>query len=136
MSVLFGTIVNIVLYDILGNITIDSYAMQIVILILGQAIMAFAVGCVMVINMVTFPVEGACMAISEKFNKKFHIVRQLVDVIAVLITLVLVFILNEPLVVREGTIIGVLMFGPLMGIFMKLMTPPFKKMKLMYIEKD
>jgi uncharacterized membrane protein YczE len=134
LSFLLGVIVNFVLYDILDSFTIDSYAMRMALLVGGLALGSFGVGCVMVINMVTFPLEGACMAISEKTGKKFHNLRQLVDVLSVIAVLLLVLVWPQPLEVREGTIIGVLIFGPLMGIFMKLVNPIFKKYQLCYRE--
>lgn len=135
LSFLLGVIVNFVFYNLLGSFTIDNYAIQMVFLVGGLVLGSFGVGCVMIIDMVTFPLEGACMAISEKTGKKFHVLRQLVDVLSVVVVLLLVLVWPQPLEVREGTIIGVLIFGPLMGIFMKVLNPTFKRYKLCYREK-
>lgn len=136
VSILVGVIINFMLYDIFSVFTLDDYFIRVIVLIVGDAVCAFSVGFVMVMNMVAFPLEGACLVVSDKFDKKFHVIRQLVDVFCIIIILTLVFVFNQPLSVREGTIIGVLMFGPLMGISMKLLTPVIKRNDLMYIEKN
>lgn len=135
ISILFGSIINFMLYNIFNAFTVDAYSMKIIFLLMGYVVIAFSVGSVMVMNMVTFPLEGASMVVSDKLNKKFHIVRQLVDVLSVVLALVLIFAFSQPLSVREGTIIGVIIFGPLMGFFMKVLTPIFKKYDLIYNEK-
>lgn len=134
VSILFGYVVNFVLYELFSGFVVTEYYINVSLLVIGQIICAFAVGAVMVIDMVTFPLEGACMAVSNKLGKKFHVVRQLVDVISVMAVLLLVFTLGMDLTVREGTIIGALIFGPIMGIFMRLLKPIFKRTNLIYRE--
>lgn len=130
LSIILGFVINFVLYDVLGNITIDGYWVNVALLIFGYLISSFAVAAVMVLDIVTFALEGACMAVSKVTGKKFHILRQGVDVIAISICLILSFSLDLPLAIREGTIIGMFLFGPLLGIFMRLLKPIFKKYKL------
>lgn len=135
LSILLGVVINFVLYDVLGNITISAYWMNVILLICGYLISSFAVAAVMVLDIITFALEGACMAVSKTSGKKFHVLRQGVDVVAVIICLTISFSLNLPLAVREGTIIGVLLFGPLLGIFMKILKPIFKKYKLVEYQR-
>lgn len=127
LSILLGFVINFILYDVLGNIVIEEYWISVVLLILGYLISAFAVAMVMVLDIVTFALEGACMAVSKVTGKKFHVLRQSVDVMAVIICLIVAFSFQLPLAVREGTVIGMLIFGPLLGIFMKILKPIFKK---------
>lgn len=131
-SILLGAIINVMLYDVFSMFTFNSYFIRIVALLLGNTICAFALAVLMVMNLITVPLEGACMAVSKKFNKKFHVIRQLFDVGAIVLIFILAFVFNQPLAAREGTIIGVLTFGPSMGIFMKLLTPIIKKHHLIY----
>ena len=104
VCILLGLIVNFMLYEVYSNFTINTYWMNVGLLILGYIVSAFAVGMVMVLDIVTFALEGACMAVSG--------------------------VTDVPLAVREGTIIGMFLFGPMMGIFMKLQKPVFKKFGL------
>ena len=113
-----------------SNFTINTYWMNVGLLILGYIVSAFAVGMVMVLDIVTFALEGACMAVSGVTGKKFHVLRQGVDVVSILLVIIIVIITDVPLAVREGTIIGMFLFGPMMGIFMKLQKPVFKKFGL------
>lgn len=130
VSILLGIIINFMLYQVYNNFIVTEYWINVVLLILGYIICAFAVGIVMVLDIVTFALEGACMAVSKVSGKKFHVLRQGVDVISVLLVMIIVLVTGVTLAVREGTIIGVLLFGPMMGIFMKLQKPIFKKLNL------
>ena len=130
LCILLGIIINFMLYQVYNNFIVTEYWINVALLILGYIICAFAVGMVMVLDIVTFALEGACMAVSKVSGKKFHVLRQGVDIISVLLIIIIVFVTEVPLAVREGTIIGVLLFGPMMGIFMKLQKPVFKKLNL------
>ena len=130
VCILLGLIVNFMLYEVYSNFTINTYWMNVGLLILGYIVSAFAVGMVMVLDIVTFALEGACMAVSGVTGKKFHVLRQGVDVVSILLVIIIVIITDVPLAVREGTIIGMFLFGPMMGIFMKLQNPVFKKFGL------
>lgn len=132
ISVLLGLVINFMFYEVFSMLTLDSYVMRLLTLLLGYVIIAFSIAGVMVMDVIFFPVEGFTMAISDTINKKFYVIRQLVDVISVVTVLLLVILFNQPLVVREGTIIGVIIFGPLVGLFMKILKPIFKKFDLIY----
>jgi uncharacterized membrane protein YczE len=45
--------------------------------------------------------------------------RQWADIVSVMITVAMKFIFNLPWAIGLGTIIGVIIFGPVMGFFMK-----------------
>lgn len=124
---IIGYSVNFFYYDVLENIELSSYYMGVILLVLGYVINGFAVGIVMLLDVVTFPLEGACMAVSGKTKFQFHKIRQGLDIIFIIITIIITFIFNVPLAIREGTIIGMLIFGPVMGFFMKLQKPYLKK---------
>ena len=132
ISVLFGVVINFMLYEVFSMLTLDSYAIQLGTLLLGYGIIAFSIAGIMVMDLISFPVEGFSMVISDLIHKKFHVIRQLVDVFSVITALLLIFIFHKPLVVREGTIIGVIIFGPLLGVFMKVLKPIFLKYDLIY----
>lgn len=130
VSILLGIIINFMLYRVYNLFIIDTYWLNLLLLILGYIISAFAVGMVMVLDIVTFALEGACMAASKVSGKKFYIIRQSVDVAAVLLVITIALVTGVSLAVREGTVIGMLIFGPMMGLFMKLQKPLLKKFHL------
>lgn len=130
ISFIVGYTVNFFFYHVLGGINLSNYIVRVTILILGYVINSFVVAVIMLLDVVTFALEGACMAISNKTGLKFHVFRQGVDVMSIVIAIIIAFAFNVPLAVREGTVIGMVIFGPIMGMFMKLLKPIFKKLDL------
>lgn len=125
-----GYAVNFFFYVVLGSVEITSYPVRLVLIITSISLSAFCVASMMLLNVVTFSLEGACLLISERIGQKFHIVRQIVDVLAIAISLLLSFLFQLPLSVREGTVIGMLLFSPLLGFFMERLRPIFQKYDL------
>jgi Predicted membrane protein len=118
-SIVFGYITNFVLYDILGNIEITNYFMNIVLFTFGIIWNALFVSVIMCIDAVTTALEGACQALTRVLPFEFSKIRQAVDVISMAFILILVFTMDIPSSIREGTVIAMIIFGPLLGIFMK-----------------
>lgn len=131
LNVFLGTLINFFLYDVLGPITIDSYMVNLFLLLGALVLMALLVSAVMVLNVVTFALEGFCMAISQATRFDFPKIRQGMDFISVTVVLILTFGFSLPLTLREGTIIGMLLFAPLMGFFMAKLRPLFKRLNLL-----
>ena len=126
VSVILGSVVNFMLYDVL-SFEINAYVTRLILILLAYVLCAIFVGAIMVLDLVTFPLEGLCMALEKVTPFKFSQIRQAVDVICIIIGVVLSLALNIPLAVREGTVIGMIMFAPLMGKFMEIEKPLFKK---------
>ena len=82
---------------------------------------------VMLLDEITFALEGFCMALTNLLPFKFSSIRQAVDVICIIILVIVKFALQLPWSIGAGTIIGMLTFGPMLGIFMKLLKPVLKK---------
>lgn len=120
LSILLGFSVNFFYYHVLSNFNIYSYIGRIFLLILGNVINAFVVAQIMLLDIVTFPLEGACKVFADKVGISFPKLRQSIDFISILIVLCLTFIFKIDLYVREGTVIGMLIFSPMMGYFMKI----------------
>lgn len=127
-SIVFGYVTNFVLYTLLGNITINSYFVRLLLFIFGTCWNAVFVSAIMAIDCVTTALEGACAAVSTKISMNYARIRQLVDVVAILVILLLVFLAGAPLSIREGTVIAMLIFGPMLGQF----TRRFQKIAYKY----
>ncbi|WP_405280816.1 hypothetical protein, partial [Methanobrevibacter sp.] len=80
-----------------------------------------------------FSLEGFCLALEKVLPLGFAQIRQAVDVICIILCIIISFILPIPLSIREGTVIGMIIFAPLMGYFMKIEKQLFLKWDL--IEK-
>lgn len=132
VSIILGVVVNFMLYDVY-TFNVSAYWQSIVLLLIAYVFMSILVGAVMTLDVVTFALEGFCLALERILPLSFTQIRQAVDVISIIIGVLLTFIFDIPLSVREGTVIGMIMFAPLMGYFMKIEKPLFIKWGL--IEK-
>lgn len=126
VSVILGNVVNFMLYDIL-SFSISAYYIRIIFVLLAYLLSAIFVGAIMVLDVVTFPLEGLCMALEKVLPIKFSQIRQGVDIICIIVCFVLSMIFDLPLALREGTIVGMIIFAPLMDKFMEIEKPLFKK---------
>jgi uncharacterized membrane protein YczE len=130
VAILLGIVVNFVLYEVFSNFTINNYFIKIIILLVAYVICAISVSVIMAVDFVTLPLESCCMVISTRTTKKFGALRQFVDIISIIIAVGISFIFNQSLAVREGTIIGMIIFGPMLDFFMKIIMPTLKKLEL------
>lgn len=133
LSILLGVVVNFVLYHLLV-FPFDSFIGGCVLYLVASTICAFGVSIVMLLDEVTFALEGFCMALTNVIPMKFSSIRQAVDIICIVLLVILKFALHLPWSIGAGTIIGMLMFGPTLGIFMKLFKPILKKMDILNYE--
>ncbi|MEG0592692.1 MAG: hypothetical protein RR512_05220 [Coprobacillus sp.] len=133
LSVLFGTVINCGLSDLLV-FPFDSFIGGVALYLVASTVCAFGVSIVMLLDEVTFPLEGFCVAITTIVPMKFHITRQLADVFSVIAIVILTLVFSVPWSIGIGTIIGVLIFGPSLGIFMKLLKPVLKRHNLLNYE--
>ncbi|MFE8700814.1 YitT family protein [Cytobacillus sp. FJAT-54145] len=136
MVIFLGMVINFIFYDVLGAITIDSYLMKLVLFVIALIVLAFAVASVLILDVVTFPLEAFCMALAKKTKWKFAVIRQSVDIISILLAVIFTFGFSLPSTLREGTIIGMLIFAPLLGFFMKKIQPLFSKLGLIDVEPE
>lgn len=133
LSVVLGIVVNFVYYNLLV-FPFDSFIGGVIMYTLATEVCAFGVSIVMLLDEVTFALEGFCMALTRILPFKFSSIRQAVDVITIIVIFILTYLFHIPLSVGVGTIIGMLIFGPSLGIFMKLFKPILKKRNLLNYE--
>lgn len=115
LSMLIGEILNIMVYTVLPLITIESYLMNIVLLIVGNLIAAIGVGLCTALNFVSFPLESLCMVLSKILPQSFGKIRQSADILFIVGSLVLSLVFNLSFYIREGTILSALTFAPIMN---------------------
>lgn len=130
ISAVIGFGVNFFYYDVLGKVELNSYVSRVIVLVIAYCINSFTGACLILLNMGTFAIEGACKVFGDKIGKPFHILRQGVDVICIVLCVIMTLIFGTTLTVREGTIIGTVIYGPMMGIFTRLMKPVFRSFGL------
>jgi len=55
-----------------------------------------------------------------------------VDILSIVFALGFAFIFNQSITVREGTVIGMLIYGPMLDLFMKIIIPKLEQLNLVY----
>ena len=115
-----------------ANLVIEAYWINLTLYILSVLIIVVGVANIMAMNFISFPLEGACIVISDHFKLNFGKVRQWVDIISIIIALAVAFIFQDTITVREGTVIGMLLFGPLLDRFMNIVKPKLERIGLVY----
>lgn len=118
LSIVIGYVINFVYYDIL-IFDFSHYYIRLLIIVLFYILSAFIVAGILLIDEITYPLEGVCMALESKTHFSFSKIRQSVDFLCIIMSLCISFIFQLPFSIREGTIIGMLIFGPTIDIAMK-----------------
>lgn len=123
LSILIGMLVNFFYYDLFAAVEFSTYAGSMLVYILALILASFSVSMVMTLNLVTFPIESLCLALTKKLPIKFAVIRQLADILFIAVSVALTFVFGLSPAVREGTVIGMLLFSPLMGFFISKVHP-------------
>lgn len=123
LAVILGNMINLFYYELFENWIIDTYAMKLLLYMLATLLIAFGIGTVTAQNFINFPLESLCMEISKKTNRPFGKIRQFVDIITIIAVLFLVLFFDGLMTIREGTIIGMVIFGPLLDLYMRFIKP-------------
>lgn len=129
VTIVMSSIINYCLYD-LYTFEIESYYVNLAIFIIANAMTALVLGIIINMGVINFPVESFSQVFADKFKVEFVKVRLSMDLISIIISLAITFFLAHPLIVREGTIIGALIFSPLLGISLKKTKIPMMKLGL------
>lgn len=132
VAILLGYVVNFMYYTVFANVVIDSYFVNLTLFVISIVVIVIGVANIMAMNFISFPLEGACLVISDRFNLNFGKVRQGVDILSIIIALGVALGFQNAITVREGTVIGMLMFGPLLDRIMRFVKPKLEKIGLVY----
>ncbi len=119
-----GRILDFFVYIVFADFEVTYYFWRILIVIAALAISALGVVIVLESRFVRVPLEGFCQVLAKRYGRKLGFIRQIGDVLFFVVVLVLTFIFGAELTIREGTVICVLIFGPLLDLFQK----PVRKM--------
>lgn len=119
LAMLSGIVVNIMYYNIL-TFEVNSYVMKLIFLLLSFVGLAVFVGGMTMMDLITLPLEALCYTIDQKYGIAFAKLRTGTDVLCITLSLILSFVFDLSLKIREGTIIGLFLIGPLMGLCIKL----------------
>lgn len=119
-----GSVLNFFLYTVLKNVTFRFYPIRLIITV--AAFLAGAFGCTMVLetHLMRTPMEGCIQMIADRIGTTGGKLRQKIDVLLVIISVILTLIFGTEWTLREGTIIAALIFGPAMDFWKKKVFTP------------
>lgn len=126
--VVFGMFLNFFYYDML-TFELHSYEMKLLFVILAYVGLGLFLGPLLLLNLVTIPSEAMCIVISGKYEIDYAKVRISLDALCIIVSVMLSVFGGVSVKVREGTIIGMLMLGPLEKLSMKFFSPYIDKVK-------
>jgi uncharacterized membrane protein YczE len=113
--VLFGYILNFLVYDVFKDVVYQSYFIKVFLLSLGISLAASAIGVVTLLRIITFPVEMVCHHLEVIGVMSFMKARYLLDIILIILAIIFTLIFETNLYLREGTIITVVLFSFVMN---------------------
>lgn len=119
LVLLQGAVVNFFVYTVFADWKIVHYITRIPVLAAGYITIAFGITVIMRSDIIRNPLEGVSQLIADKRGKPMGRLRQQWDIAFVLIALSLAFFSRTAFTIREGTILGMLLFGPFLDLFKK-----------------
>lgn len=125
LSFLFGWFTDLGMW-IVSFISVNSYPMRIVMVLVGIVILGFGVSLSVIANVIMNSGEAFVKAVSDMLHKEFGNVKIAFDVFCVIISLVLSLIFFDFTIVgaREGTIMSALLTGMVVKFFSRKLKEP------------
>ena len=117
LALIIGVVINFGLAQMQEIDIRHIYWLRIVFLLLGTLLASVGVGAILALGLVHLPIEGACLALAEKKKWNFGVIRWTLDIFSILVTLIFYFFLKGELTIREGTILNMLIFAPILNFF-------------------
>lgn len=117
-TIFYGSIMNYLYYNVF-TFEISSYGVRVLLCVMSVVGMAVFLGITTCLNLVPTPTEAACYAITEKYHLNFGKLRLTVDITCIVISVLLSLVFGLSMKVREGTVVGMVILGPLMGACIK-----------------
>ncbi len=128
ISFLFGYFTDFGLWCI-SDIPVDSYIVQIILVIAGIVILGFGISITVIADVVMNSGEAFVNAVSDISHKNFGNIKIVFDIGCVIASVILslIFFDFKIIEIREGTIIAALLTGLAVKFFNKLLKNPLEK---------
>ena len=127
VSFLMGITINYFYYTVFAGMNSDSYMIRMILLFVFIIICSFGDAIMTASGMIGLAVESTCMIFAKNLKMEFGKVRQLADVVFIILIFICWFFFHAVFPMREGTIILAFTFGPLLGYFTKKLQPVIHK---------
>jgi len=121
LGILFGSVIDLA-SKMISGIEAHSYGMQLLLCVIGIALIGIGVAFEVEANVILLAIEGFCAAVVSKTGKKFGDIKTITDscIVASAIILGLIF-LHKIAGVREGTVAAAVLVGQIAKIFKKFL---------------
>ena len=121
VALLFSVFLDVAM-KLTANINLDLYVYALLWTLLGCVLRAFGVSCQVLADVVMLPTEAFIKSVSDASKKEFSVCKLLMDVAMTAIGCGISFLFMHKLIgIREGTLISVLIVGPISHYFTKKM---------------
>ncbi len=120
VSIFLGLIINFFEYSVF-TFMVSTYLQKLSVFIIGVLVASFGVSILVVVNFITMPAEGLSLAVAEKTKQSFGKMRFGLDLVCTIGSSAIALILSLPLAVKEGTLIGMVLFNIALNIYIKIL---------------
>jgi len=122
-----GYVLNFFLYTVLKDVTFTFYPLRVLVCIAAFAVASF--GCIMVMetHLMRTPMEGCIQLIADRMGTTMGKLRQKIDIVLVIISVAISLLFGVEWTLREGTIIAMVIFGPMLDFWKKYVFSREKK---------
>jgi len=122
-----GYVLNFFLYTVLKDVTFTFYPLRVLVCIAAFAVASF--GCIMVMetHLMRTPMEGCIQLIADRMGTTMGKLRQKIDIVLVIISVAISLVFGVEWTLREGTIIAMVIFGPMLDFWKKYVFSREKK---------
>ena len=114
-----GSVLNFFLYTVLRDVNFTFYPLRLIVCVLSFVVSSFGCTLVLETHLMRTPMEGCIQMIAERIGTTMGKLRQKIDVVLVLISVLISLVFGVEWTLREGTIIAALIFGPLFDFWKK-----------------
>lgn len=114
-----GSVLNFFLYVVLKNVTFSFYPIRLIVCVLSFFVSSFGCSLVLETHLMRTPMEGCIQLIADRTGTTQGKLRQKIDVVLVIISVAITLLFGVEWTLREGTIIAMLIFGPLFDFWKK-----------------
>ena len=114
-----GSVLNFILYTVLSGVSFSFYPVKLLITVAAFIVGAFGCTLVLETHLMRTPMEGCIQMIAERMGTTQGKLRQKIDIVLVIVSVVLTLIFGTDWTLREGTILAALIFGPAMDFWKK-----------------
>jgi uncharacterized membrane protein YczE len=129
LSFLFGWFTDVAML-LAVKIPVNSYAMQLVMVVAGVAVLAFGITLGVIANVVLNAGEGIVKALADVSGKEFGFVKMRFDAVCVILSLAISLVTfgGKIVGVREGTLIAAFLNGTMVKWYSRRLKEPLDQL--------